>query len=381
MDFVVNGGAVGMAVDQNIDVQSVHELGDGALVHIHDAGGLLAGFHPAACAQAVGEALAGAQGQVAQDKLDDRMAQLATQMLIGQVIGTELVAVYQGHTMAIQRDDGFFRQQVHTKPLGKSLADQEVAVAMLEVDRDSGCGQALQQVESGADVWLDWRVIADPHLHEIAEKVDGVSRSQARLKREQPARDLRCLLAQVEIREDECFARQGALFGCFDARDLVDQHVLTRHVAVARSHAGRLGGDRIDHMHAIDHFAEYAVTPAVRRGAGVIQEGIVLKVDEELAGGRMRVWSAGHGNAAAHVRKAVGRLIFNRCLVRLVGHVRRQTTTLDHEAGNDAVEQRAVIEALINISQYIGHGFRGSLGIQLNDDIAKAGGNLDARVV
>ena len=49
--------------------------------------------------------------------------------------------------------------------------------------------------------------------------------------------------------------------------------------------------DLIDHLGAIDHFAEYTVTPTVGIGRLEVQEFVVGNIDEELCG--RRVWVGG----------------------------------------------------------------------------------------
>src|SRR5690349_21474146 len=77
---------------------------------------------------------------------------------------------------------------------------------------------------------------------------------------------------------------------------LLDDDVLDRHVAVEAALAGLHALDLVDHVPALDHLAEHAIAPALGGGLAVIQEGVVLHVDEELARRRVRIAGARHGD-------------------------------------------------------------------------------------
>src|SRR6185503_19599809 len=73
-----------------------------------------------------------------------------------------------------------------------------------------------------------------------------------------------------------------------DHRGGLDHHHLARRVGRERAaRAGRRLGDLHHHVHAAHHLAEHRVAPAVLCAGGV-EEVVVLQVDEELRGGRMR---------------------------------------------------------------------------------------------
>ena len=64
-----------------------------------------------------------------------------------------------------------------------------------------------------------------------------------------------------------------------------DDGRLDGHVIVNALALGGDAGDALDDVHAVDHLAEDAITGGAR-GVAAVEEGIVLEVDEELAGRR-----------------------------------------------------------------------------------------------
>ncbi len=85
----------------------------------------------------------------------------------------------------------------------------------------------------------------------------------------------------------------------------------------------------------------------------MIEKLVVREVHEELRSGAVDVAGAGHRQRAALVLQAVLGLVLDRITGLLVLEVRRQPAALDHEAGDDPVERRAVEESLIHIAQEI----------------------------
>ena len=134
--------------------------------------------------------------------------------------------------------------------------------------------------------------------------------------------------------------------------------------------AGLHLGDRVDHVRAGHDLAEDGVTPALRRGGGVVEEVVVHHVDEELRRGGVRIHRAGHGDRVAVVLKTVGGLVLDRRVRFLLVHAREETAALDHEARDDAVEDGAVIEALARQGDKVADGVRRNLGVQLGADDA-----------
>src|SRR5262249_20891113 len=87
--------------------------------------------------------------------------------------------------------------------------------------------------------------------------------------------------------------------------------VLLGHVLMTALTAGADDLDLVHHVHAGDHLAEDAVADAIL-GLGLVEEGIVLDVDEELRRGAVGFIGAGHGQGAALIGQTVGRFVLDR---------------------------------------------------------------------
>src|SRR5690606_18109342 len=109
-------------------------------------------------------------------------------------------------------------------------------------------------------------------------------------------------------------------------------------------------GDGYHPMFAADYFAKDRI-PEV--AAAVIEEVIVGQVDEELAGGAVTHLGTSHGNGVAIVLQAIIRFVLDRLADGTLAHVRIEAAALDHESGNDAVEDQAVIMTSIGIAQEV----------------------------
>ena len=156
-----------------------------------------------------------------------------------------------------------------------------------------------------------------------------------------------------------------------------DVHRGGRHVAVRAEVAGGHGLDFLEHVEALGDLAEDAVAEALRRGAAEVEEAVVRHVDEELAGGAVHVGGARHGQRALRVLEAVGRLVADRPARRLLLHVAREAAALDHEVGDDAVEDRAVVVAVFDVLEKVLHRLRGLVRIEFRLHLAEAGLDRD----
>ena len=81
----------------------------------------------------------------------------------------------------------------------------------------------------------------------------------------------------------------------------------------------------------------------------MVEEVVVLHVDEELRGGRMGVLCARHGDCPALVLQPVVGFILDRCLRRLLLHVRGKTAALNHKVIDDPMKNSTVIEAASHV--------------------------------
>ncbi len=100
--------------------------------------------------------------------------------------------------------------------------------------------------------------------------------------------------------------------------------------------------------------------------------------DEELAAGAVRVAGAGHGQDALHVRAVVELGLHLVAGAAGAGHAAGAdlgigAASLNHEALDDAVEGRAVIELLAGQLEEVLHGARGDVRPELDGHVAEVG--------
>ena len=132
-------------------------------------------------------------------------------------------------------------------------------------------------------------------------------------------------------------------------------------------HVAGLIGDAVHHVHAVHDAAEGGVLP--------IQMGGVLVHDEELAAGRVHGLCAGHAEDAAGVAKVVADAVGGELTLDAVAGAAHAgavgAAALDHEAGDDAVEDQTVVEAGVGQGDEVIHALGCDVGIQLaGDDVA-----------
>ena len=126
------------------------------------------------------------------------------------------------------------------------------------------------------------------------------------------------------------------------------------------------GRDLIDHVHALEHLAEGRVLAVEELAVGVH--------DEELASGGVRRLRTRHGQHAALMREVVLDAVELELALDAVARAAHagavRAAALDHEAGNDPVEDQAVVEALVCQRDEVADALRRFLGIQLTDDLS-----------
>ena len=221
-----------------------------------------------------------------------------------------------------------------------------------------------------------WRaVVADPHLEQVAEDEDRVGRrvcagSAPRRRTSRGVSSARCRSVMKSIARQPGAASistnsagsggAATARACFrPARSRGSMHdVLDRHVVVAALAAGLHLLDRVDDLAAVDDLAEHRVAPALRRLGLEVEEAVVGGVDEELRGRRVRVGGARHRQRVVLVLQAVVGLVLDRRVGRLLLHAGLEAAALDHEALDDAVEDRAVVVALVDVVEEVGDRHR-----------------------
>src|SRR4051812_32502820 len=93
--------------------------------------------------------------------------------------------------------------------------------------------------------------------------------------------------------------------------DGLDHDILHGHVAHRRTFGAGLGSclhpfDLSHDVHSRNHLAEHRIS---RRA---VEEAVVVRVDEELVGGAVRIVGARHGDGPWHVLEPVARLVLDR---------------------------------------------------------------------
>src|SRR5881396_887114 len=158
---------------------------------------------------------------------------------------------------------------------------------------------------------------------------------------------------------------------------VLDDHILHGHVGVTSAFSGLDLFDFVDHVLAFGDLAEHAVAPTLGILGGVVEEAVVLDVDEELAGSRMRFGGPRHGNRIAFVLETVVGFVLDGISVRLLAHSRLESTALDHETVDDAVKHGVGVETRFDVFEKILDRLGCASGIELERDDAEVCSKLD----
>src|ERR1700730_2383595 len=159
----------------------------------------------------------------------------------------------------------------------------------------------------------------------------------------------------------------------YSAYALHDDRV-DRNVVEAAPAAGLDRGYLVDHVHAFGNTGKHRIAEVPAR---MIEKVVVLQIDEKLRGRAVDVVGARHGERAAFVLEPVVRLVLDRRLRALLGHVLGEGSALYDEAGNDPVEDRAVEEFLVDVAQKVGDRQWRLLFVELDREIAQRGFEAD----
>src|SRR5262245_4607767 len=138
--------------------------------------------------------------------------------------------------------------------------------------------------------------------------------------------------------------------------------------------------DAVDHVHALYDFPEYAIAITFLSRKPEVEHGVVDDIDEELRRCRMRIGRARHGQRPNGILKVVVRFIANRAARWFLFEFRGESSALNHEAGNDPVENRAVIEAVLGVAQEVLDRLRRLVGIELDDNGTGIGLQFNLRI-
>ena len=120
------------------------------------------------------------------------------------------------------------------------------------------------------------------------------------------------------------------------------------------------GNDLIGKFHAGEHLA--------KSGIGAVQMGGIAGHDEELAAGGIGHHGTGHGKHAVGMLQGVIHAVLGKfALDGIAGAADADAlgaAALNHEAGDDPVENEAVIEAAVGQGGKIAHGLGRKFGVE-----------------
>ena len=131
--------------------------------------------------------------------------------------------------------------------------------------------------------------------------------------------------------------------------------------------------DLLNDIHTRSHFAEDGIAVALRGFVFEVEECVVGSIDEELAGGGIRIAGTRHGDGADGVFQAVVRFVVDGFVGGFLGKVRGKAAALNHKAVNNAVENGVVVKAFARVADEVGDGFRCFGFVERQADIAHIG--------
>lgn len=130
--------------------------------------------------------------------------------------------------------------------------------------------------------------------------------------------------------------------------------------------------DLVNDIHSVGDFPKDGVSIFARAGPFVIQEGVVLDVDEKLSGRTVNLSGPGHRQRTAPVLQPIVGFVLNGTPSWLSHHVGCETSSLDHEVGDNAMKDRVIVKTLVDIGKDVFHGLWSSRPIELDRDVTHA---------
>ena len=131
--------------------------------------------------------------------------------------------------------------------------------------------------------------------------------------------------------------------------------------------------DLLHDIHARSHFAEDGIAVALRGFVFEVEKCVVGSVDEELAGGGIRIAGTRHGDGADGVFQAVVRFVVDGFICGFLGKVCGKAAALNHKAVDHAVENGVVVKAFAGVVDEVGDGFRCFGFVERQADVAHIG--------
>src|SRR5690606_13001412 len=153
----------------------------------------------------------------------------------------------------------------------------------------------------------------------------------------------------------------------------LDNDVLNGNILMACAHGGGYLFDFVDYVHAFDRLAKDCVAPTLGGWRSVVKKAVVFHVDEKLGARGVRVHGACHGDGARHIAQTIVGFVLDGRFGLAGFHPGFEAAALNHEVGNDAVEDQAIIETFAHVIFEVLGSDGGFFVIQLNLDIAVVG--------
>src|SRR5258706_2088569 len=126
------------------------------------------------------------------------VARRAAQVLVVEVVDAQRVAVHQEDVVFYRR----IGEQLAAGRRGEAAAEQEVAVAVHEIEPGAGAGQPVEEADDDAVERRLEVLVADPVLEEIAEHIQCIGAGGVLFyEAEEALIGGRALLVEVEIRD------------------------------------------------------------------------------------------------------------------------------------------------------------------------------------
>ncbi len=170
-------------------------------VGVHDGGGFFQHGFGAAAAQGLNFGKAFRKRAGKKTSLPLRGAHHAAELLIGDIVGTNCVAMHQQRRRIANADFYRFVQELNSGGGGKDFTEQEIAIAGDEVNWRTPIRQIAQESAHLGIEGIGQIVIADPVFEQVAEdeqRSDTAGRG-IRQKGGETLGEVRPFLAQVQI--------------------------------------------------------------------------------------------------------------------------------------------------------------------------------------
>jgi len=165
------GRPVGVTMDQPRAGIFPECFGNGFLIDIHSHHGLAALGDATLIEHLAGHESAFGQRPGQHGLLPDWVAYLAAELLIGQIVTTQAIAMHEQGRGAMEVDQGGFGQKACATSLTEALAKQKIPVAVHDEDGQPGIGLSAQSLTDCARQRRGQVVVAYPGFEQVAQNV------------------------------------------------------------------------------------------------------------------------------------------------------------------------------------------------------------------